>query len=163
MSLVPPQASACGEEAGKSQCTDVWPFGSSLDPLSPDATVTVTPSAAASANAWSIAVLDWADHWSSDWPQLIDTATGVGVSCTACGDRVDEPLVGVVREVHLLGGARRHPADDLDVELDLAVRVPAGGVGRAAHPDGGHRRNGKPETGEVGGAGRPACNRRRAR
>ena len=61
----------------------VCPLGSSLDPLSPAATVTVTPSAAASANAWSIADRDWADHWSSDWPQLIETAIGVGVACTA--------------------------------------------------------------------------------
>src|SRR5882724_1878184 len=56
MSLVPPQDSAFGEDAGKSQCTDVCPLGSSLDPLSPLATVTVTPSAAPSANAWSMAV-----------------------------------------------------------------------------------------------------------
>src|ERR1700753_397975 len=83
MSLVPPQASAFGEEAGKSQCTDVCPLGSSLDPLSPAEPVTLTPSAAASANAWSIAVRDCADHWSSDWPQLIETAIGVGVACTA--------------------------------------------------------------------------------
>src|ERR1700753_1654369 len=80
--LVPPQASAFGEEAGKSQWTDVCPLGSSLDPLSPAATVTVTPSAAASANAWSMAVRDWSDHWSSDWPQLIETAIGLGVAGT---------------------------------------------------------------------------------
>ena len=82
-SLVPPHASAFGEEAGKSQCTCVCSLGSSLDPLSPAATVTVTPSAAPSANAWSIAVRDCADHWSSDWPQLMETAIGVGVACTA--------------------------------------------------------------------------------
>src|ERR1700761_450119 len=82
-SLVSPQASAFGEEAGKSQWTDVCPLGSSLAPLSPAATVTVTPSAAASANAWSMAVRDCSDHWSSDWPQLIETAIGLGVACTA--------------------------------------------------------------------------------
>ena len=52
MSFVPPQASAFGDDAGKSQCTDVWPLGSSLAPLSPAATaaerspvLTLSPSA----------------------------------------------------------------------------------------------------------------------
>src|SRR6201992_4164002 len=83
MSWAPPQASASGDEAGKSQCTWVCSLGSSLEPLSPAATVTVTPSAAPSANASFMAVRDCAAHWSSDWPQLIETAIGVGVACTA--------------------------------------------------------------------------------
>ena len=82
-SLVPPQASAYGLDAGKSQCTPVWLFGSSLLPLSPAATQTVVPSTAASEIAVSIAVLLCADHESSDPPQLIETTIGVGVACTA--------------------------------------------------------------------------------
>ena len=54
ISWVPPQASTCGLDAGKSTCTPLVLFGSSLLPLSPAATVTVTPSAAASANTLSI-------------------------------------------------------------------------------------------------------------
>src|SRR5260370_622396 len=82
-SWAPPQASTCGLDAGKSTCTPLVLFGSSLLPLSPAATVTVTPSAAASANTLSIeARLCW-DHWSSDWPQLIETTIGGGVVCTA--------------------------------------------------------------------------------
>src|SRR3979490_787133 len=79
---VPPQAGACGlERASWAGCgPSVWP---SVLPLSPLAAHTVTPSAAASAKAWSIAVRAWAVHWSSDWPQLMLTADGVGVACTA--------------------------------------------------------------------------------
>ena len=126
--------------------------------------MTVTPSAAASANAWSIAVRPAADHWSSDWPQLIDTTTGVRRGVHRLGDRVDEPLVGVVREVHALGGARRHRADDLDVELDLAVR----GLRRGSWT----RRRRRRRSPRVTERPRPekyvfrsalACNRRRAR
>ena len=80
--LVPPQASACGLDAGKS----AWAFPSvprSPLPLSPAAAVTVTPSAAASANAWSSAVRAWPVQESSDWPQLMLTTVGVGLACTA--------------------------------------------------------------------------------
>src|SRR5215472_5140427 len=82
-SLVPPQASACGLDAGKSQCTPFWPLGSSLAPLSPAATQTVTPSTAASAIAESSALLLCGDQESSDAPQLIETTTGGGVACSA--------------------------------------------------------------------------------
>ena len=51
--------------------------------VSPAAAQTVTPSAAASARAWSKAVRAWAVQESSDWPQLILTTVGVGVACTA--------------------------------------------------------------------------------
>ena len=80
--LVPPQASACGLDAGKSTWVPVplWP---SLLPLSPAATVTVTPSAAASAIAWSSEVRACAVQESSDCPQLMLTTAGVGVACTA--------------------------------------------------------------------------------
>ncbi len=79
---MPPQASACGLEAGKSACG--WPsVPRSALPLSPAATVTVTPSAAASAKAWSSAVRAWAVQESSDWPQLMLTTVGVGLACTA--------------------------------------------------------------------------------
>ncbi len=80
--LVPPQASACGLDAGKSVCG--WPsVCASLLPLSPAATHTVLPSAAASASASSSAVRPWPVHESSDWPQLILTTVGVGLACTA--------------------------------------------------------------------------------
>src|SRR5258708_463755 len=83
-SVVPPQASACGEEAGKSACAGpLGFFGLSLDPLSPAAAVTVTPSAAASWNAWSIAVRLCFAHCGSGPPQLIEITVGVGVACTA--------------------------------------------------------------------------------
>src|SRR5262249_53866358 len=81
-SEVPPQPSTCGLAAGKSVCASPS-LDPSLLPPSPAAQQTVTPSAAASAKAWSIAVRLWADHWSSDWPQLMLTAAGVGVACTA--------------------------------------------------------------------------------
>ena len=80
--LVPPHASACGLDAGKSTWAPL-PLCPSLLPLSPAATQTVTPSAAASAMAWSRAVRAWAVQASSDWPQLMLTTVGVGVACTA--------------------------------------------------------------------------------
>src|SRR6185369_289183 len=52
--LIPPQASACGLEAGKSTCGCPSSTASPL-PLSPAAAQTVMPSAAASAIAASIA------------------------------------------------------------------------------------------------------------
>jgi len=80
--VVPPQPSACGLDAGKSTCG--WPSAApSLLPLSPAAAVTVTPSAAPSAMAASSADRACAVHESSDWPQLMLTAAGVGVACTA--------------------------------------------------------------------------------
>ena len=45
------------------------------------------------------------------------------------GDGVDEPLIGIRREVHKLGRAGRDSADDLNVQQDFAVsalRVLAG-------------------------------------
>src|SRR6266851_2675879 len=64
--LVPPQASTCGLDAGKSACAFPSLTRSPL-PLSPAAAVTVTPSAAASANAWSSAARAWPVQESSDW------------------------------------------------------------------------------------------------
>src|ERR1035438_9062102 len=54
-SLVPPHASTCGLEAGKSTLLPIPP---SVDPSSPAATVIVIPSAAADWQAASIAVID---------------------------------------------------------------------------------------------------------
>ena len=79
MSLVPPQPSACGLDAGKSTCGFPSLTASPL-PLSPEATHTVMPIAAASAIAASIAERPWAVHESSDWPQLIEIAMGAGVA-----------------------------------------------------------------------------------
>src|SRR5207253_8779220 len=80
--VVPPQASACGLDAGKSACAFPSLTRSPL-PLSPAAVVTVTPSAAASANAWSSAVRAWPDQESSDWPQPVLPAVWGGLACTA--------------------------------------------------------------------------------
>ena len=80
--MVPPHASTFGLEDGKS----AWSLPSvapSVLPLSPAAAVTVTPSCTASANASFIAVRACAVHWSSLCPQLMLTATGRGVACTA--------------------------------------------------------------------------------
>ena len=52
-------------------------------PLSPEATHTVMPSAAASAIAASIAARPCAVQESSDWPQLIEMAMGAGLACAA--------------------------------------------------------------------------------
>src|SRR5689334_2038742 len=79
MSLVPPQASACGLDAGKSTCDRPSLTASPL-PLSPEATHTVMPIAAASAIAASMAERPWAVHESSDWPQLMEIAMGAGVA-----------------------------------------------------------------------------------
>src|SRR5271156_93907 len=81
-SRVPPQASAYGLDAGESQ----WFLPSvspSLLPPSPAATVTVTPSAAASDSAWSRAVRDCADQVSSGPPQLMLMTIGVGLAWAA--------------------------------------------------------------------------------
>src|SRR6185312_6243248 len=81
--LVPPQARTNGSEAGKSTCClpSVTP---SVEPLSPDAAQTVTPSAAAAGNASSYAVIDCGVKRSSGPPQLIETTDGLFfVSCTA--------------------------------------------------------------------------------
>src|SRR5690242_12185310 len=80
---VPPQARTLGLDAGKSTCTPVVVVGLSLLPLSPDAAVTVTPIAAASAKASSIAMRACAVHSSSLWPQLMLIAAGVGDACVA--------------------------------------------------------------------------------
>src|SRR5262249_23171953 len=72
---VPPHASTCGLELGKSTCAcpSVTP---SLEPVSPDAQHTVTPSAAASWNASSYEVSACVVHVDSGPPQLIDTIVG---------------------------------------------------------------------------------------
>ena len=81
-SLVPPQPSAYGLEAGKSTCC--WPsLTPSVLPLSPAATHTVMPSAAASDMAAFIADSPCAVHESSDCPQLIEMAIGAGLACAA--------------------------------------------------------------------------------
>src|ERR1700734_2365104 len=83
MSVVPPQASEYGLDAGKSTATPLVELGLSLDPLSPAATVTVVPSAAASEIASFIALMDWADQELSGPPQEIETTIGVGVALIA--------------------------------------------------------------------------------
>src|SRR5580700_7892813 len=81
-SLVPPQPSAYGLDAGKSACC--WPSVTpSVLPLSPAAAHTVMPRAAASDIAWFIADSPCAVHESSDCPQLIEIAIGAGVACAA--------------------------------------------------------------------------------
>src|ERR1700691_2791930 len=80
-SLVPPQASTCGLEAGKSTLLPVAP---SVEPLSPAATVMVTPSAAADWQAASSAVMACEVQLDSGPPQLIEITLGLlVVSCTA--------------------------------------------------------------------------------
>ena len=82
-SVVPPQARAFGLEAGKSTCARPSPTPSS-DPLSPVATQTVMPTAAASWNAWSNCCIAWADQLDSGPPQLIEITEGLfTVSWTA--------------------------------------------------------------------------------
>ena len=90
-SLVPPQASAYGLDAGKSTCGCPSPAASPL-PLSPEATQTVMPSAAASAIAESMASRPCAVHESSDCPQLIEIAIGAGVACAASEIASMKPL-----------------------------------------------------------------------
>src|SRR5450759_3324546 len=82
-SCVPPQATTCGLDAGKSAWARPSPTASS-DPLSPDAHRTVTPTSAASWKAWSIACIAWAVQCFSAPPQLIEITDGVlAVSWTA--------------------------------------------------------------------------------
>src|SRR5579862_7609270 len=89
-SLVPPHPSACGLDAGKSQWT--WPsLTASPLPLSPAATHTVIPIAAASAIAESIDCRPCAVQASSDSPQLIEIATGVGVPPVAAAIASTKP------------------------------------------------------------------------
>src|SRR6266536_3227068 len=80
--LVPPQARTYGSDAGKSQCSapSATP---SVAPLSPVAAHTVIPSAAASEKISSIASVVWPGHLSSDAPQLVLIAVGVGFAWTA--------------------------------------------------------------------------------
>ena len=98
----------------------------SLLPLSPAAAVTVTPSAAASAKAASIAVRAWPVQESSLCPQLMLIAVGVGLACTAVDDRVEETAVGVRREVDDLAAPGAERPGDLDVQQHLAVGAAAG-------------------------------------
>jgi len=53
------------------------PFPPSVDPLSPAATVMLTPSAAADWQAASSAFIDCAVHPDSAWPQLIEITLGL--------------------------------------------------------------------------------------
>src|SRR5262249_7153528 len=73
---VPPHARTYRDAAGKSTCA--WPsLTPSPEPLSPEAQQTVTPSAAASWNAWSNAWSAWAVQADSGAPQLIERTDGV--------------------------------------------------------------------------------------
>ena len=82
-SRVPPQARACGLDAGKSTWLALS-FTPSLEPLSPEATQTVIPIAAADWKAESNAVMACSVHADSGPPQLIDITDGLLVlSCTA--------------------------------------------------------------------------------
>ena len=67
------------------------------------------------------------------------------------GDRLVETLVGVGREVDRNPRRRRESPDDLDVEHDLTVGIPAGLVGAAGDADGGDLgRRGNAQPLEVG-------------
>src|SRR5581483_1827064 len=77
--LVPPQARAYELEAGKS--TWLPPSVSpSLEPLSPEATHTVMPIAAAAWKAWSMAVIACCVQVDSGPPQLIEITEGLRTS-----------------------------------------------------------------------------------
>ena len=89
-SVVPPQASACGDDAGKSTCGCPSETPSE-DPLSPAATQTVMPSAQASAIASSSAVRPCAVHESSDWPHEMEITTGAGEACAASDTESTNP------------------------------------------------------------------------
>ena len=73
ISSVPPQPSTCGLEAGKST---LLPLPPSLEPLSPEATVIVMPSATADWQASSKAVIDCAVQFDSSLPQLMEITDG---------------------------------------------------------------------------------------
>src|SRR5712672_310980 len=77
--LVPPHASTCGLEAGKSTCRPASPTPP-LDPLSPEATHTVIPISAAAWNAPSSADMAWGVHDASGPPQLIEMTEGLFLS-----------------------------------------------------------------------------------
>jgi hypothetical protein len=82
-SRVPPQPNALGLEAGKSTCALPSPTPSP-EPLSPAATHTVTPIAAAACKAWSNCVIACVDQLGSAEPQLIEITEGLlTLSCTA--------------------------------------------------------------------------------
>ncbi len=69
------------------------------------------------------------------------------------GDRVDEALVAVRREVHHLRRAGRGRADDVDVQRDLHVgpgRIRTRRVGPPVHADRGDRGNRDAQAAEVG-------------
>src|SRR5574337_1810548 len=74
ISLVPPQPSAYGLDAGKSTC-GLPSATPSPEPLSPAAQQTVTPIVAAAWNAWSNWVIDCAVQFDSAEPQLIEIAS----------------------------------------------------------------------------------------
>ena len=75
--VVPPHASTCGLEAGKSTLLPVAP---SLEPLSPDAAQMLTPSRAASMAAVSKAVIACGVHSDSADPQLVEMTEGLLVA-----------------------------------------------------------------------------------
>src|SRR5262249_51631349 len=75
-SRVPPQARAYGLEAGRSTCA-LRSLIPSDEPLSPEATVTVTPSSAASRRALFIAFFSEVRQLLSGPPQLMEMTEGL--------------------------------------------------------------------------------------
>src|SRR5579859_1421508 len=75
-SAVPPQPSTCGLDEGKSTLLEPS-VAPSLEPLSPEATVMVTPRAAASCATWSMVCIDCAVQLDSGFPQLMETTEGL--------------------------------------------------------------------------------------
>src|SRR5690242_5250091 len=91
VSRVPPQASACGLEAGKSACARPS-SAPSPEPPSPEAQQTVTPSSAASWSAPSNASTAWRVQLDSGEPQLIETTDGRrDLSCSAASSASRNP------------------------------------------------------------------------
>src|SRR3954453_9949898 len=93
MSLVPPQETALGAEAGKSTC-GLPSLTPSAEPSSPDAARTVTPSAAADWKAVSNWCIAAAVQRTSAAPQLIEITDGLrSESCTAALMALRKPAV----------------------------------------------------------------------
>src|ERR1019366_3746610 len=146
----PPHASAFGLDAGKSQCGCPSVMPTPL-PLSPAATQTVTPSAAPSAMAASSEMRPSAVQESSDWPQLMLTAVGVGVAWMASVTASTNPW-SVFGEKYTTCAAPDR-SGYLDVEQHLPVRarrVLACHVAGTIDADGRDRGRGDTEAGEIG-------------
>ena len=150
-SLVPPQPSAYGLEAGKSTCC--WPsLTPSVLPLSPAATHTVMPSAAASDMAAFIADSPCAVHESSDCPQLIEMAMGAGLACAAseiASTKPWSPLFGAKYTTCAAPGAAAPMTSMSRLTSTSAPLVSAGVVGRPVHAGRGDRRHRDAQAGEV--------------